>query len=117
MTDSHFFTIHQHQNTMVVEVSSEVSSFANDEVLAEIERVIQKYDPQAAVIDFAHVSFFGSSLLEALRTLWNHVHATGGKMALCNITGVAKEVITVSHMENIWPLFETRDAALQYVAE
>jgi anti-sigma B factor antagonist len=65
------------------------------------------------VIDFGQMTYFGSGMLEAILLLWNHIHPSGGKLRLCNVSPVGREILDVSNFSTLWPICENRQAALE----
>jgi anti-sigma B factor antagonist len=71
-------------------------------------------DPPLVVFDLSHLRYFGSSFIEALIRVWNHLNARpGGRMSLCGLTGYCREVIGITHLDHLWRLFETREEAVR----
>jgi anti-sigma B factor antagonist len=65
------------------------------------------------LIDLAQVDFFGSSFIEVLFRVWNRVQHNHGQFALCSLTPNCAEVIAVTNLDRLWPMFATREAGLQ----
>lgn len=104
---------------LVVELLGVVSSLADNSVLTELERVRSEFrdgSHTALVVDLEQAAYFGSSLLEAVRILWNDVSAKKGKIALCNASEVGREVLHVAKFDQVWPLVNSREEAIQLVS-
>ena len=102
----------------VVELLDAVSSLSDSLVLLELEEVrseLRRGGQRALVIDLAHASYFGSSLLEAIRILWNDLSACGGRIALCNPSEVGREVLQIAKFDHVWPLVNSRNEAIKAV--
>lgn len=102
----------------VVELLGVVSSLADRTVLQELEEVraqLRQGGQQALVIDLAKAAYFGSSLLEAIRILWNDLSARGGRIALCNPSDVGRDVLQVAKFDKVWPLVNSREEAIKLV--
>jgi len=65
------------------------------------------------LIDLSHVEFFGSSFIEVLFRVWNRIQQAQGRFALCSLTPNCVEVIEVTNLDRLWPMFPTREAGLQ----
>lgn len=107
-------------DVLVVEVKQTVSSLADSSVLYEIEgvrRALKEGHVHAVVVDLALAAYFGSSMLEAIRSLWKEITAVKGRMALCNASEVGLEVLRVSKFDNIWPILDSREAAIKAVSK
>lgn len=102
----------------VVELLGAVSSLADSSVLMELEDVrseLRQGGQKAVVVDLAQAAYFGSSLLEAIRILWNDLSARGGRIALCNASEVGREVLLIAKFDHVWPLVGSRDEAIKVV--
>ncbi|MBC8113911.1 MAG: STAS domain-containing protein [Candidatus Saccharimonas sp.] len=102
----------------VVELLGVVSSLADSSVLQELEEVrsdLRTGGQKALVVDLAKAAYFGSSLLEAIRLLWNDLSACGGRVALCNASEVGREVLEIAKFDHVWPLVNSRDEAIKIV--
>jgi anti-anti-sigma factor len=99
---------------MLLELRDAVSGLADHSILTELEEIRQErrdIGVTKLVIDLAQAPFFGSSLLELIRVLWNDLMAKGGRLVLCNPSPVGREVLEVAKFDQIWPLVETRAEA------
>lgn len=65
------------------------------------------------LVDLSYVEFFGSSFIEVLFRVWNRIQQSEGRFALCSLSPNCSEVIQVTNLDRLWPMFPTREAALQ----
>lgn len=66
------------------------------------------------LVDLTNVEFFGSSFIEVLFRAWNRIQQQPeGRFALCGLTPNCAEVIQVTNLDRLWPMYPTREAALQ----
>jgi anti-anti-sigma factor len=70
-------------------------------------------DPPLLLIDMSHVKFFGSSFIETLFRAYNRMNEREGKFAICGLTPYCVEVIQVTHLDRMWSIFDSRDAAIE----
>jgi anti-sigma B factor antagonist len=71
--------------------------------------VAERAEPPVVVLDLSHLRFFGSALIEALFRAWNHLKTRpGGRLALCGLSGYCREVVEITHLDQLWSIFETR---------
>lgn len=118
MTTSALFEVEVLQPTLIVVPQENVNSLIDDRVQPELMRLFTILaDPAVrnVVIDFGQIEYFGSSMLEALLKLWKQVSSLGGKMAVCNISQIGREVLQVGRFDTLWDVCESREAALQAV--
>ncbi len=94
--------------------------FANldEPIIDELRDVIldlaSDVDPLLIVLDMSHIKFFGSSFIEILFRIWNRTNLQeGGQFGISGLTPYCKEVLEVTHLDQLWRLYETRDEAIQ----
>jgi len=100
---------------MVLELCSGISSLADHKILNELDEIREQrraIGSNKLIIDMAEAPFFGSSLLELIRVLWNDISQEGGRIVICNPSPVGREVLEVAKFDQIWPVLETREEAL-----
>jgi anti-anti-sigma factor len=77
-------------------------------------QVAEGADPPLVVLDLSQLRFFGSALIEALFRVWNHLKVRpGGRLSLCGLTSYCREVVEITHLDQLWSIFETRDEAVR----
>lgn len=75
-------------------------------------------DPPVVLLDMPHTKFFGSSFIEILFRVWNRMNAQeGGAFAISGLTPYCREVLEVTHLDQLWGLFDTREEALTALAK
>jgi anti-anti-sigma factor len=102
-------------DVMLLELRPGVSSLADQNVLNELDairKLRREIGFKKLIIDLTEAPFFGSSMLELIRVLWNDVSSCGGQLVLCNPSQVGREVLAVAKFDRVWPITETRDKAL-----
>jgi anti-sigma B factor antagonist len=76
--------------------------------------VAEQADPPVVVLDLSHLRYFGSSLIEGMFRAWNHLKARpGGRLSLCGLTSYCREVVEITHLDQLWSIFQTRDEAVR----
>lgn len=116
MTSEAIFTTAVDGPMLVLAVHGSVSSLGNDGALSELDHVIAEVSRgtvRNVLVDLGQSAYFGSLLLETLRRIWNEVHAQGGRMALCNVSPVGKEILQIAKFDHLWPIVETRTDAVK----
>jgi anti-anti-sigma factor len=116
MSSTKVFRVSTVDDVMVIELLGVVSSLADDSITRELDAVRQRLRTSGCrgiVIDFGQVAYFGSSMLEAIRALWNELSPNEGRLILCNASEVGREILQVAKFDHIWPLVETREQALK----
>ena len=120
MSSESVFHVERDGPTLIVTPRMNVSRLADEAVeteLHEMQNAFQQAQVKNLVIDFGRISYFGSSMLEAMRSLGTHVRAAGGKMAVCNAAPVCREILHVARFDTLWPLLDSRAEALASVQD
>lgn len=106
---------HAAGDVMVLELCTSLSSLADHNILNELDSIREQRRAigcSKLIVDLAEAPFFGSSLLELIRVLWNDVSRQGGRIVICNPSPVGREVLEVAKFDQIWPVLENREEAL-----
>jgi anti-anti-sigma factor len=69
------------------------------------------------VLDFNKTDYYGSTALGFFTRIWKKVRMQGGRMAFCNVSKHELEILAVTHLDRLWPIFATRKEALEFVGE
>jgi anti-sigma B factor antagonist len=72
----------------------------------------QSDEPANLVIDLAHGEYLGTAMLGAIVKLWKRVSQRGGRLALCCVSENVLEVLRVTKLYTVWPIYPSRDQAL-----
>jgi len=73
-------------------------------------------DPPLVVLDLSHTKFFGSAFIEILFRAWNRVQSkAGGRFVISGLTEYCLDVIKVTHLDQLWDVYETRAEAIAAV--
>ncbi len=100
---------------LVVEILRPVGSLAEEAVMRELDDIIAltaRQSTHKVVVDFQQTSYFGSSMLEALRIIWTKIEDEEGRMILCNLSPVGLEIVQIAKFDQLWPICNTREEAL-----
>ena len=75
--------------------------------------VAHSADPPLVILDLSHTKFFGSAFIEILFRAWNHLKGRdGGQFCISGLTPYCKEVIEVTHLDELWKIFDTLNDAV-----
>ena len=113
-----FFRIERDGDTLVVEVLREIPRLTDEDFEAELDHVEQELARPGLnnlVIDLFHVSYLESYTLNTMFALWKRVRMRGGKMALCSVPGLAREILEITNFDKLWPMCSSREEALALV--
>ena len=83
----------------------------------QLVEVAEAAEPPLLVLDMAVTEFFGSSFIEALFRVWKKLNPRpGAKFAISGLQPYCKEVLEVTHLDRLWPLPDSRAAAVALVS-
>jgi len=88
---------------------------ALDELANTLLAEIARSSPPRIVIDMTRTEYIASSFIELMIRAWKRVKHDSGTMALCAVHSYCQEVLRVSHLDTVWPIYATRDEAIRAV--
>lgn len=84
-----------------------------DELREEILKLTDEAEPPLVVLDLSHTKFFGSAFIEILFRTWKRLNERdGGKFAISGLTPYCREVIEITHLNQLWSVFDSRVEAV-----
>jgi anti-anti-sigma factor len=105
--------------TVVVHLGTSYNSL-NEGSVERVERFLLSAAalPEAKylVVDLSGTKYFGSRFIEALFRAHNRMKRKGGRFALSGLQPYPEEVIRISRLDTIWPLFKTPDEAVRVLS-
>jgi len=70
-------------------------------------------NPPRVILDMTATEFFGSSFIEVLFKVWKRLNSQpGAKFAICGLQEYCREVLEITHLDKLWPLFSNRAEAV-----
>ncbi|GIX03316.1 MAG: hypothetical protein KatS3mg113_0322 [Planctomycetaceae bacterium] len=83
----------------------------------ELLGLAQNLYPPVVVLDLSLVEFFSSSFIEVLFRVWNRLQQhPDGKMVLASVHPYCREVLEVTHLDKLWPIYHTANEAVKTLA-
>ena len=110
------FTIERHGDVTVITATPalEKLSFRLEEQAAEmILEPIKKQENPLILFDLSRVNYFGSMFLALLIRTWKLASARGGSMAISGVTERTRELLRVTSLDIVWPIYDTRHEAIE----
>src|SRR5262245_10464530 len=102
--------------TVVVHLGTSYNSL-NESSVEGVERFLLSAadlpDARYLVVDLSGTQYFGSRFIEALFRAHNRMKRRGGRFALSGLQPYPEEVIRISKLDTIWPLFKTPEEAVR----
>jgi len=111
-----FFAAHVEGSTLIVAPTGPISNLIGHEIQPEVTQLLalfQNGQCRDVVVDMEKVSFFGSVFLAALNAIFRQVRQREGRLAICNLSGVGREVVHVARFDTLWEIYPTREEALR----
>lgn len=81
----------------------------------QLLELAQAANPPLVVIDMAATKFFGSAFLGVLFRMWRRLTARGGRLVTCNATGICAQVLSVTQVDKLWLLCNSRASAVRSI--
>lgn len=118
--DAHrYFEILDDDRALIVLPRGDVEGFAGEqsrEVWGELsEQVVRSHKP--VVLDLAQLDYFGSTVLDWIASMGRASRQSGLPLALCRVSDTGMEVVKIARFDELWPIFPTREAALDAARE
>lgn len=110
------FTFEQHGEITVICPSPAFENMDPTLVIEAADLLIeplQNLNNPLIVVDLAKVSFFGSSFLSLLLRCWNFTSARGGQMVLAGVRDRARELLHMTSLDMVWPIYSSRQEAFE----
>lgn len=110
------FTIERHGELVVITATPLLETL--DEGLEEqaadvLLAPIRDQEGVLVVFDLSPVDYFGSMFLALLIRCWKLALARGGTMALAGVSDRAKELLRLTSLDIVWPIYATRREAME----
>lgn len=83
----------------------------------QLIEIAQNANPPRVLLDMSVTEFFGSSFIEILFRVWKRLSdQPGAKFAISGLQEYCREVLEITHLDKLWPLYNTRKEALAAMA-
>jgi anti-anti-sigma factor len=118
MSTFRIFAVETAADTMIVKPSGNVSTLDGELVALELQSLLEELGAgkfSGVVIDFEHSAYFGTSMLAAMQALWRLMRRHGGKLAVCNLSDVGRQVLRLSRFDTVWPVCDSVAEAIEAV--
>lgn len=93
--------------------SETINSPVVDQITNRLTAMVRNA-PGRVLIDLQHVEFFNSTFVELLVRCWKVAREKqGGQLALCSLRPYCREILEVTNLATLWPIYRSREAALE----
>jgi|SRR5579872_4150216 len=116
--EGHIFSRESLGNTLVLNPLIHLGSLHEPEIVHETDELLELINRSPSsnlVIDLARGDYLGTAMLGAVVKLWKRISQRGGRMALCNVSENVAQVLRITKLHAVWPIYGTRDEALAAV--
>lgn len=113
------FTLERLESALVVNPGSRVGTLTGGEIVERRRKLIEEArnsELRTIVVDFRNVECLNSGLLDTLCVVWGLLRERSARMVLCNLSDFAMDVLNVSRLNKLWPVYSSRDEALDALA-
>ncbi len=120
MTRSEHCRVEVVKDTIVVTPVRNLGELDYERFCADVNGVIKLLEQKRAcnvVIDFCRTHLFGSDAVYLFLRLRRQVQANRGRMAFCNLSANAREILSVMSLERLWPTCDSRAEAMRMVMQ
>ncbi len=110
------FTIERHGDITVITATPALErlEFGLEEPAAELLlKPLQRQENPLILFDLSRVDYFGSMFLALLIRCWKLALSQGGSMALAGVTSRTRELLRITSLDIVWPIYESRQEALE----
>jgi anti-sigma B factor antagonist len=110
------FTIERHGDLTIITAtrSLETIEFGLEEQVADmVLRPLRGQENPLIVFDLSQADNFGSMFLALLIRCWKLAMSQGGTMALSGVTDRTRELLRVTALDMVWPMYESRREAME----
>lgn len=73
---------------------------------------IRSAENPSVLFDLSQIKYMGSVFLSLILRCYKHVKSRRGELALCGANQMAKELLRITALDTLWPIYESREEAL-----
>lgn len=116
MTTTGPLQVGKHGNVTIVTfgpAQRHLSEVGLEEISSQLVQVADEAEPPHLILDMSATEFFGSSFIEVLFRVWKRLNShSNPKFAISGLQPYCREVLEVTHLDRLWPLYAGRDEAI-----
>jgi anti-anti-sigma factor len=112
------FEIELEGETLIVTPVTDLSELNYPQIEAGMNELLQGLaDMQGkhVVLDFHRTDYYGTTALSCFLKIWKRVVSSNGKMVFCNVSEHEQEILKITKLDHLWPIYPSRQAALQAI--
>jgi anti-anti-sigma factor len=119
-TAADIFDVDREGDTVVLTPQADLREMAWQEIEHAGEEVLRLLDDRGVrnvVIDLCRTTYCGSTALGVFARLWRKARERSGRLAFCNVSEREQEILATAGLVGLWPVYPSRAAAVDAVAE
>jgi anti-anti-sigma factor len=109
------FTIERHSGLTLIIASPALETLdptLEQQTTQLLLNVLRDAPEPLVVFDLGGVAYFGSMFLSVLLRCWKHLTARGGSLVLAGVSRQIKDLLHVTSLDMVWPLYPDRRSAM-----
>jgi len=110
------FTIERRGDLTVITATRDLEriEFSLEELVSDLVlKPLRRQESPSIVFDLSQVDYFGSMFLALLIRCWKLVLSRGGTMALSGVNQNTRELLRVTALDTVWPMYTSRREAIE----
>lgn len=104
--------------TVVISPAGDITTLSGDlleEAAGMMAEIIESHESPMLVIDLSGVPSCGSLFMSFLLRCHKAVKLRSGEMVLCGASKMMRELLSLTRLDTVWAVYETRSEALDAV--
>jgi anti-anti-sigma factor len=111
-----WFTLEHRGGVTILTGSTELEQLdpaLAEDVAAVLLAPVELEEEPLIVVDLSQVNYVASIFLTLLLRCWKVTQAKGGQLVLCSVPDRVRELLKMTSLDLIWPMYETRQDAIE----
>src|SRR5262245_26721403 len=111
------FEVERLGDTSVLTPQRELRQLEHKEIERELRPVLADPAVRSVVVDCGHKDVFGWTTLGLFNLTWllQRLRQRGEHLAFCNVSAHERELLTVTGLDTVWPIYPSREDAIRAV--
>jgi anti-anti-sigma factor len=117
-TSTGIFEIESAGHTIIITPVADLRELAYPQIeagAAEVLRLLNQPPVKDVIVDFQRTDYYGSTALGFFLKVWKRVKSANRNMAFCNVSDHEMEILRITKLDHVWPIYASREEALQAI--
>lgn len=102
-------------NIHILSVSGRLDPHGGKDLKDSMEALTEGEEPGDLIIDLEHLDYMASAGFRELFMAGRKLGRQGGRLVVCSLVGEVKRVFELAQFDTAYPIFETRQEAVDYL--